>query len=63
MSNNEEGMIEKEQGFVKKAESNIETKAENWNKAVEMLENPPNDNFLMGLQTFIAWVKALVKDD
>ena len=37
-----------------------EAKEENLIQGAEMLENPPEGNFIKGLQVFIAWAKSLI---
>ena len=35
---------------------------ENYIRGAEILEEAPNGSFMLGLQTFIAWVQSLVGD-
>ena len=63
---NDEPMMENESNKSQSLETGpatIEHKAENkevhLEKGVEILENPPDGSFIMGLQTFVAWVTDL----
>ncbi|MEO8065261.1 MAG: hypothetical protein ABI643_00205 [Candidatus Doudnabacteria bacterium] len=52
--------LETEKNREAPAENAVELKDEEFYKGAEILENPPDDSFTLGLQTFVAWVKSLI---
>lgn len=60
LAQNPESRVESRE--VVNPEAGIETE-KNAMSGAEILENPPDDSFIHGLQLFIAWVKNLVADD
>lgn len=53
----------KEQAIEKAPEQSPDTNFEQVKQGAEILENPPEGSFVLGLQTFIAWVKSLVANN
>lgn len=56
-------ILETEKAPEPQAEKGFETNEKLFFQAAELLENPADDSYKQGLQTFIAWVKALLAGD
>ncbi len=56
-------IIENENKAAQNRETSQERREDELKQGAELLENPPDGSFVMGLQSFVAWVKSLLASD
>lgn len=57
---NHQDIIETEKNLNEAVEKSAEVTPEQQILGAEMLENPPDGSFIMGLSVFIAWVNSML---